>query len=157
MPKKQQGSARQQKKDSSFLTPDFLKKQEMLLRKKLIDYQNLRKLARQEIKALSSESGQADNLERAFTDREREDVAQRLEICGKIIPQVIRAMDLIRGLLAGNKKKSAAENYGVCIDCERLIPQKRLKAVPWADRCLLCQEEADASSSRSLFLEDSLA
>ena len=34
-------------------------------------------------------------------------------------------------------------SFGICIDCELEISEKRLKAVPWAPRCIECQETAD--------------
>lgn len=34
-------------------------------------------------------------------------------------------------------------NFGSCIDCEFAISPKRLAAVPWAARCIQCQEAAD--------------
>jgi DnaK suppressor protein len=34
-------------------------------------------------------------------------------------------------------------SFGTCIDCESEISEKRLKAVPWATRCIQCQESAD--------------
>jgi DnaK suppressor protein len=34
-------------------------------------------------------------------------------------------------------------SFGICIDCERAISAKRLAAVPWASRCIQCQEAAD--------------
>jgi len=30
--------------------------------------------------------------------------------------------------------------YGTCIDCDEAIPPKRLSAIPWASRCVACQE-----------------
>ena len=33
--------------------------------------------------------------------------------------------------------------FGACIDCEEDISLKRLAAVPWAARCIPCQERAD--------------
>jgi DnaK suppressor protein len=33
--------------------------------------------------------------------------------------------------------------YGACIQCEEAISPKRLAAVPWAPRCIQCQEAAD--------------
>jgi DnaK suppressor protein len=33
--------------------------------------------------------------------------------------------------------------FGICLDCEEDISLKRLNAVPWAARCLACQESAD--------------
>lgn len=34
-------------------------------------------------------------------------------------------------------------SFGTCIDCESAISVKRLAAVPWAARCIQCQEAAD--------------
>ena len=30
--------------------------------------------------------------------------------------------------------------YGACLCCEEAIPDKRLRAVPWAAYCVICQE-----------------
>ena len=34
-------------------------------------------------------------------------------------------------------------SFGMCIECESAIGPKRLAAVPWAPRCIRCQESAD--------------
>jgi DnaK suppressor protein len=34
-------------------------------------------------------------------------------------------------------------SFGICFDCEEEINLKRLTAVPWAARCISCQERAD--------------
>lgn len=36
--------------------------------------------------------------------------------------------------------------YGICTECEEEIAPKRLKAIPWAQLCVRCQEKADRSS-----------
>jgi DnaK suppressor protein len=33
--------------------------------------------------------------------------------------------------------------FGICAGCEETINPKRLEAVPWASRCIVCQEAAD--------------
>ena len=33
--------------------------------------------------------------------------------------------------------------FGVCLRCEEDIPEKRLKALPWAAYCVACQEVVD--------------
>ena len=33
--------------------------------------------------------------------------------------------------------------FGICIECEGAISSKRLAAVPWASRCIQCQDAAD--------------
>ncbi len=34
-------------------------------------------------------------------------------------------------------------DFGTCMECESAISPKRLAAVPWAARCIQCQEAAD--------------
>ncbi len=34
-------------------------------------------------------------------------------------------------------------NFGTCIECDRAINPKRLAALPWASRCVQCQDAAD--------------
>jgi DnaK suppressor protein len=38
-------------------------------------------------------------------------------------------------------------SFGDCVECESPISPKRLAAVPWAYRCLRCQEVADRDGS----------
>jgi DnaK suppressor protein len=33
--------------------------------------------------------------------------------------------------------------YGTCTDCDETIPVRRLTAIPWASRCVGCQEAAE--------------
>ena len=35
------------------------------------------------------------------------------------------------------------DSFGICIQCDEAISPKRLAAVPWAPRCIPCQEIAD--------------
>ena len=34
--------------------------------------------------------------------------------------------------------------YGECLSCEEPIGEKRLRALPWAEHCIRCQEAHDA-------------
>jgi DnaK suppressor protein len=34
-------------------------------------------------------------------------------------------------------------SFGTCVECESAISPKRLAAVPWASRCIQCQDAAD--------------
>ena len=48
--------------------------------------------------------------------------------------------------------------YGVCLECEEPISQKRLAAVPWAALCIHCQQRADhANRSVDEWLDDGFA
>ncbi|HEY3454836.1 MAG TPA: TraR/DksA family transcriptional regulator [Bryobacteraceae bacterium] len=58
----------------------------------------------------------------------------------------IRNLDRESRLLKDVQKAlSRAEDgtLGICLRCEEEIPEKRLKAVPWAAYCLKCQETVD--------------
>jgi DnaK suppressor protein len=35
-------------------------------------------------------------------------------------------------------------DYGICLSCDRPIPGKRLRALPWARFCVACQEQMSA-------------
>ena len=39
--------------------------------------------------------------------------------------------------------------FGTCIECESAIGRKRLAAVPWASRCIQCQNAADRDGRES--------
>ncbi|MBK9168459.1 MAG: TraR/DksA family transcriptional regulator [Bryobacterales bacterium] len=41
-------------------------------------------------------------------------------------------------------RRMAEGTYGICVECEEEISEKRLNAVPWTARCIACQSRADA-------------
>jgi DnaK suppressor protein len=40
-------------------------------------------------------------------------------------------------------------SFGICTDCETAISPKRLAALPWATRCIRCQEAFDLNGEES--------
>jgi DnaK suppressor protein len=58
------------------------------------------------------------------------------------IRNVDRETVLLRGVKAALRRIDDG-GFGTCIDCELSIGPKRLAAVPWASRCIRCQEAAD--------------
>ena len=50
------------------------------------------------------------------------------------------------------------DSFGTCIDCDLAISPKRLAAVPWALRCIRCQEAADRGDGQenTEFLNETL-
>lgn len=57
-----------------------------------------------------------------------------------------------------HEKKLAIDNalesiergeYGICQECGEAIGQKRLAAVPWAARCVACQNERDEEAKEN--------
>lgn len=59
---------------------------------------------------------------------------------GRLVYEQLKLIDAALARLASGE-------YGVCIDCESPIPEKRLAAIPWAHRCVACQERATSEPS----------
>ena len=69
----------------------------------------------------------------------------------------IRNLDRESRLLKDVQKAlSRAEDgtLGICLRCEEEIPEKRLKAVPWAAYCLKCQEKVDRLHAAGVDIAD---
>jgi DnaK suppressor protein len=58
------------------------------------------------------------------------------------IRNVDRESGLLRDVQDALRRIQAGE-FGTCTECESEISPKRLAAVPWAARCIQCQEAAD--------------
>jgi len=54
-----------------------------------------------------------------------------------------RNASMVRELRAA-LNRIADGSYGTCVDCDESIQPRRLAAVPWAARCLNCQEDTEA-------------
>jgi RNA polymerase-binding transcription factor len=74
----------------------------------------------------------ADEIDGLQQQLSREMAIRNLDHASKLLKSVQAALDRIRD-----------ETYGVCLHCEEVIPEKRLKAVPWALYCVSCQEIID--------------
>jgi DnaK suppressor protein len=48
-------------------------------------------------------------------------------------------------------------SFGTCIDCESAIGPKRLAAVPWASRCIRCQEDFDRNGQEMAGISETFA
>jgi len=53
------------------------------------------------------------------------------------ISKIARALDQIKN-----------DRYGVCVDCGESIPMARLRAYPFADRCIRCATAAESTHKR---------
>jgi len=58
------------------------------------------------------------------------------------IRNVDRDSTLLRQVKA-SLRRIHDDTFGICIECEEAISSKRLLAVPWASRCIQCQNAAD--------------
>ncbi|MGA3024072.1 MAG: TraR/DksA family transcriptional regulator [Bryobacteraceae bacterium] len=58
------------------------------------------------------------------------------------IRNVDRDSNLLRSVKAALRRIHDG-SFGTCIECELVISPKRLVAVPWASRCIQCQDAYD--------------
>jgi DnaK suppressor protein len=64
-----------------------------------------------------------------------------------------RETALIRRIRAAMERIDEG-SYGMCLECEEPISPKRLNAIPWAERCIICQEWADrAGANRKIEID----
>ena len=74
----------------------------------------------------------ADQMDEIQYASERDLAIRNLDRDSNLLRQVIAALRRIRD-----------GSYGTCIECELAINPRRLAAVPWASRCIQCQEATD--------------
>jgi DnaK suppressor protein len=58
------------------------------------------------------------------------------------IRNVDRGSNLLRDVRAALRRFREG-SFGTCIECDSAISPKRLTALPWASRCLKCQDASD--------------
>jgi DnaK suppressor protein len=68
------------------------------------------------------------------------------------IRNVDRESTLLREVKAAMRRIHDG-TFGTCMDCESAISPKRLAAVPWAQRCIQCQDAADQGWRQTTDLE----
>jgi len=102
---------------------------------------------REEIEAKARE------LAERLNDRERFAVESPAEEIEKIV--LAEQRDLAVNLLGTSTRmqreireavdRLARGDFGICEQCEQEIPAKRLDALPWARRCVSCQQNVEAN------------
>ena len=81
--------------------------------------------------ALAIESvAEETELTRNIADRDLE--AAKFNRCSVNVKEILEAISRVD-----------AGEYGVCVDCEEPIAARRLAALPWAKRCIGCQERME--------------
>ena len=74
----------------------------------------------------------ADQMDEIQYAAERDLAIRNVDRESRLLRQVKAALQRVRD-----------GDFGVCIECESAISPKRLSAVPWASRCIQCQDAAD--------------
>jgi DnaK suppressor protein len=76
----------------------------------------------------------ADAFDASLLATERESSARTLEQDFRLLREVETALDRLR-----------EGTFGICVGCQEEIAPKRLRAIPWATRCVSCQESVESS------------
>lgn len=86
----------------------------------------------EKISSFSTNFEERDGLAVSVSDEEMNVLL--LNRCAEIIPPIKEAIRLLQ---------KAPNFYGICLGCEKPIPEKRLRAIPWVVFCLRCQEKRE--------------
>jgi DnaK suppressor protein len=70
-----------------------------------------------------------DPIDQVNSMHMREETATHLGRRSRVLAEIERSLQAI-----------SDGSYGICIDCEEPITLKRLEIIPWAARCIRCQE-----------------
>lgn len=85
---------------------------------------------------------QADELDNIQSRQQRED---SMDFIRRSQSTMVRVKSALGRMESGE--------YGICLSCDEQIGPARLKAIPWAEYCISCQEKID-SSDQDITQED---
>ncbi len=76
------------------------------------------------------------------------DAVQNSQLREFAVGEIDRNSRQLREIESALSRIEAGE-YGICLSCDEEIGPKRLAALPWATRCVRCQDRADREWARS--------
>jgi DnaK suppressor protein len=85
----------------------------------------------------------AEDFDRLQQQLNREVAIRNLDRESKLLKEVESALDRIE-----------EGSFGTCLRCEEDIPEKRLRALPWAAYCVRCQETIDRMRAAGEAVDD---
>jgi len=85
----------------------------------------------------------AEDFDRLQQQMNREVAIRNLDRESKLLKEVQAAMNRVE-----------EGTYGICLRCEEEIPEKRMKAVPWAAYCVGCQETIERQRAAGEEIEE---
>lgn len=85
----------------------------------------------------------ADQMDEIQYASERDLAIRNVDRDSTVLRQVKSALQRIQDL-----------EFGTCIECDSAISPKRLTAVPWASRCIHCQDAADRAQREGTLADD---
>ena len=86
----------------------------------------------------------AEDFDRLQQQLNREVAIRNLDRESKLLKEVQAALNRVDD-----------GSFGVCLRCEEEIPEKRLRALPWAAYCVSCQETIDRMRAAGEEIEES--
>jgi DnaK suppressor protein len=92
----------------------------------------------EELPDTGMEGAAGDSSDRASAD-------YTSEMFGALLQRQAGTLEEVERALA----KFDKGEYGICECCEKPIPSKRIKAVPWARFCLECQQNYDRKKAKN--------
>ena len=107
---------------TSRIRPLLLKRRDALLRALDDDF----------TKTLSIDGGVLDIADQAVETEYREVIAELADVESREVKQIEEALARMKD-----------DSYGVCVSCDRNIPMARLQALPYATKCVRCQQAAE--------------
>lgn len=93
--------------------------------------------------------GSGDDVDQAFSELEASLIAASINADVQTAKQARAAL-----------RRIAKAQYGICESCGQQIPGVRLRALPWATRCVPCQQAVEAElglRGRTFALASSIA
>lgn len=86
--------------------------------------------------AITIDEGEHDPLDQLQSMNLREENASQLGRRSSLLYELDLSLHAISG-----------GSYGLCVDCEEPISLKRLESIPWASRCIRCQEDLESGET----------
>jgi DnaK suppressor protein len=83
--------------------------------------------------------GEHDPIDQVQSMHMREENATLLGRRSHVLAEIDRSLEAI-----------SDGSYGICIDCEEPISLRRLETIPWAARCVGCQQRLERREAREL-------
>jgi DnaK suppressor protein len=100
---------------------------------------NLRQLEAEITRQMRKQDRTAIHIERTAEETEQLAMASEREVAVRTLDHNAYMLREIHGALTRIEEGS----YGVCLECEMQISERRMSAVPWARHCLACQDRLD--------------
>ncbi len=106
-----------------------------------INHSDVRRVLEAKRKELLSGSSDRDEIliENAAEDFDRLQQQLNREVAIRNLDRESKLLKEVQGAIS----RLDDDTFGICLRCDEEIPEKRLKALPWAAYCVPCQEAID--------------